>query len=88
MSSTTGKGKVEILAGFPKPLTPMTGEHILREITHMLMDIIACAQSLLADTTPLNYLFIVVNQQQYARITQEPYHAVPADLGKVRPYSS
>ena len=87
MSTEAGKDKTTIMAGFPPAVTPMTGEPTLREIIRVLMHIIACAQSLYTDISPLNYLFLVVTPQQYARITQEPYPPFPQDPGSVAPYT-
>ena len=88
MSTAVEKDKATIIAGFPAPVTPMTGEPTLREIIRVLMHIIACAQSLFTDISPLNYLFLVVTQQQYARITQEQYPQLPTDPGIIPPYTN
>ena len=88
MSTAVEKDKSTIVAGFPAPIPPMTGEPTLREIIRVLMHIIACAQSLFTDISPLNYLFLVITEQQYARITQEPYPQIPDDPGIIPPYTN
>ena len=88
MSTAVEKDKATIIAGFPAPVTPMTGEPTLREIIRVLMHIIACAQSLFTDISPLNYLFLVVTQEQCARITQEQYPQLPVDPGIIPPYTN
>ena len=85
MTTIPSKDKAAILAGFPPPVTPMTGEPTLREIIRVLMHIIACAQSLYTDISPLNYLFLVVTAEQYARITQDQYPQFPQDPGSIPP---
>ena len=88
MSTTVEKDKATIIAGFPAPVPPMTGEPTLREIIRVLMHIIACAESLFTGISPLNYLFFVVAREKYARITQEQYPQIPADPGIIPPYTN
>ena len=86
MTTIPSKDKATILAGFPPPVTPMTGQPTLREIIRVLLHITACAQSLFTDISPLNYLFLALNEPQYARVTQELYPEVPADPGEILRY--
>ena len=88
MSTAVKKDKATIIAGFPAPVTPMTGEPMLHEVIHVLMHIIACTQSVFTDISLLNYLFLVITQQQYARITQELYPQMPIDPGIIPPYTN
>ena len=54
MSTTVKKDKATILAGFPVPVTLMTGEPTLHEIICVLMNIITCAQTLFTDISLLS----------------------------------
>ena len=86
MTTIPSKDKATILAGFPPPVTPMTGEPMLRETVRVLLHITACAQSLFTDISPLNYLFLALNEPKYVRVTQEPHPQVLANPGEIPGY--
>ena len=87
MSSHVVTTKAEMLSSFPPPVAAMTSETTLRKLLRVLIHMMACAQGIKTDISPLNYLFLVLSLELYANQTQEQYPQTPLSPGVTPNYA-
>ena len=82
------KSTNDMLATFPVPVLEITGEPNLRKLICFINHLMECSQKVEPNTSPLNYLFIVLESDLYVTHTADPYPEVPAHSGHTHVYGN
>ena len=71
-----------MLVTFPTPVLGITGDPTLHELIRIIKHLMECSQKIETDTSPLNYLFLVLESDLYTTHTVDRYPVVPAHPGR------
>ena len=75
-----------MLANFPAPVLGILDEPTLRELIRIIKHPMEFSQKEETDISPLNYLFLVLEQDLYATHTVDQYPQVPVHPGHTPVY--